>query len=559
MEFLRKYLTQIKAQLTGLTLSQRLLIALLVVVMIATIFFTVIMSAKTEMIMLIQQPMTAEEINRAEMALKGKYQYTVQGDRILVPVDKAYQIRGELAAVQALPNFTTETMAKMMEDNDYMRTEASNARRWDFARQETLSRILRGFPYLSDAQVIISKGERVGIGRPEVPSSAMVTVKLRGGEMLTGGQVIAIVDMVRGAVAGMRREDVHITDGMRPYSAPSLDSQIPTTQLELKQNIEESLTKKLYTMFSDYGSVKIAVNAVPNMGTEKVDDLKFGKPVKADSKVTHTENTSSDGATGGQPGVSPNTSAVAGVGVGRSTNTSTINDSTTSEIFVDKRQTQTFDIAGTRLSDLTASICLPRSYFVAVYKSQNAKDAKEPDDAALLPLINERLKRAHLLAKNTIGISVDEKIRVDWFDDTVIARADADGGKGPVTASTFASISQYAKQGVLGVVAFGALFMMLMMVRKAVPAASSAGVDADPSVFFGAGGKRGKGGKEMDQLDNSEDVFGEAGEGEAVLTGIELDDETLASRKMVDEVSTMVKENPENAATLIKKWIAKGK
>ena len=41
--------------------------------------------------------------------------------------------------------------------------------------------------------------------------------------------------------------------------------------------------------------------------------------------------------------------------------------------------------------------------------------------------------------------------------------------------------------------------------------------------------------------------------------GIELDDETLKSRKMVDEVSTMIKDNPENAASLVKRWLTKGK
>ena len=61
------------------------------------------------------------------------------------------------------------------------------------------------------------------------------------------------------------------------------------------------------------------------------------------------------------------------------------------------------------------------------------------------------------------------------------------------------------------------------------------------------------------QIDATEDVFGEAGEGEAVLTGIELDDATLQSRKMVDEVSKMIKDNPENSAALVKRWMSKGK
>jgi flagellar biosynthesis/type III secretory pathway M-ring protein FliF/YscJ len=120
-------------------------------------------------------------------------------------------------------------------------------------------------------------------------------------------------------------------------------------------------------------------------------------------------------------------------------------------------------------------------------------------------------------------------------------------------------IAQYAKQGMLALVALGALGMMLRMVRRAVPAGAD---DVNTGVFFtgGGGGKKGrKKGANVEQLDAADDVFGEANQGQAVLTGIELDDATLASRKMVDEVSIMIKENPENAAALVKRWMVKNK
>ena len=111
----------------------------------------------------------------------------------------------------------------------------------------------------------------------------------------------------------------------------------------------------------------------------------------------------------------------------------------------------------------------------------------------------------------------------------------------------------------LAVVALGALVMMMRMVRRAVPAGAE---DVDTEVFItGPGGKKikKKGAGGVEQLDAADDIFGEANQGEAVLTGIELDDETLASRKMVDEVSVMIKENPENAAALVKRWMTKNK
>src|SRR6202012_61229 len=113
-EFFSRYYNSVKMQLAGLTISQKLLIGLLVVVMVATIFFTVTLSAKPEMVVLIPQSMSSEDINRVEMYLKGKYDYTVDADKIMVPADKAYAIRGELFAAQALPKDTTAAFASLI-------------------------------------------------------------------------------------------------------------------------------------------------------------------------------------------------------------------------------------------------------------------------------------------------------------------------------------------------------------------------------------------------------------------------------------------------------------
>src|SRR4051794_25833320 len=103
MNLFRKYFVQIKSQLAVLTVSQKLLIGLLAAVMLATVAWGVLFSSKPQMVPLTAQPMTAEDINRAEMALKGKYNYQVSGDKILVPVEDQYSIRGLLWSQQAMP------------------------------------------------------------------------------------------------------------------------------------------------------------------------------------------------------------------------------------------------------------------------------------------------------------------------------------------------------------------------------------------------------------------------------------------------------------------------
>src|ERR1035437_9842440 len=154
MDILRRYFGRIQAQIAGLTVSQKLLILLLTVVMIGTIFATVLFSGKPEMVVLIPQSMSPEDIRRAESYLKGHYEYQVSGDQILVPVEKAYAIRGELFAAQALPKDTTVAMTELIKTNNPFMSDGERSRQWNYATQETLTKMLRYFPYVEAGNVL---------------------------------------------------------------------------------------------------------------------------------------------------------------------------------------------------------------------------------------------------------------------------------------------------------------------------------------------------------------------------------------------------------------------
>ncbi len=570
MEIVRKYLVQIKSRLVGLTISQKLLIGLLVIVMLATIFFTVVFSAKPTMVPLIAQSMTPEEINRVEMAIKEKYTYQVAGDKVLVPAEQAYAIRGALASEQALPKDLSTAFTHVIANSSPFATSEMNTRAWNNALQEELTRFLCGFPYIEYGSVIIAHGQPAGLGKPALPSTATVTVKVKNSATLTASQVRSIAEMVSGAVAGMRREDVHVVDGQRAYHVQSSDMPMPTELIEYKRNMEEDYTQKLFNMFNHYGDVKIAVNVMPDYSNRVRDTESFDPKttVVRDQQTTSREVESSEGAGAeGQPGVPPNTSiSLADANTNNRRQSSSTKDNSVSSVVkvgsVRERQTIA---SGTELKQLTASLSFPRSYFVAVWQKNNRSQgtdgkALEPTDAELNPILEDRLKSCRETAMNSIGAKSPDQIRCDWYDDTIIMRPEvvalaATGFTGDVKSIA----TQWGKTAFLLVVAASVLTMMIRMVKQAVPTADSG--DLDPGVFFsgaaGAGGKRRKG--EVGQLDSGDDVFGEANEGEAVLTGIELNDEDVQSRKMVDEVSTMVKENPENAAALVKRWMTKGK
>jgi flagellar biosynthesis/type III secretory pathway M-ring protein FliF/YscJ len=569
MDVLQRYLNQIKTQLAALTVSQRLLIGLLVVVMAATIYAVVLASAKPDMVDLFPgASMQAEDVAKVKSYLQGRYTYEVSGNQILVPAAQAYAIRGELAASQTLPKNLADAFDKLSDESDFTHTPEDLERRWNNGLQTVLSRVISNFPALSEATVVISKSDHRMIGT-DSPSSAVVNVVTRNGEALSQNVVLAIVDTVCGSVHGMRREDVRVTDGSRSYRAPSDDTPMPADLLAYKKSLEESYTTKLVDHFEYLGNVKIAVNVVPDMSSKKVDTKAFDpKVVKADTQVTTTEqsSTTGGGATSGDPGVRPNVGVSAAPSGGPAGNSSTTSNSdTTTDVRFPEKDTVQVVPAGTEITDMTASISVPRSYFVALLQQQKGDPKLQPtdDDKDLAALIKTQMKSILAQAKNVIGAKTDDQVVVDYFYDLPVAAAGAETvAAARATSFTPVVLGQYAKQGMLGLLAVGVLGMMLMMVKKAVPAPALAGVGG---VGFGGdfGGSGGGGGSrrqsEPGMLDVQDDVLGEAGEVGAVLTGVELDDDTLKSRKIVDEVSTMVKDSPENAAALVKRWMAKGK
>jgi flagellar biosynthesis/type III secretory pathway M-ring protein FliF/YscJ len=51
------------------------------------------------------------------------------------------------------------------------------------------------------------------------------------------------------------------------------------------------------------------------------------------------------------------------------------------------------------------------------------------------------------------------------------------------------------------------------------------------------------------------DLVGEADESQTAMEGIELDENEIKTKKMLEQVQEMVKKNPNDAATLLNRWI----
>src|SRR5213078_4281979 len=151
-----------------------------------------------------------------------------------------------------------------------------------------------------------------------------------------------------------------------------------------------------------------------------------------------------------------------------------------------------------------------------------------------------RLKRA--VVKGCVGALTDDALTVSDYADSLPV-----SGSAPLAAAAPMSLmlTDHAKEIALGALALVSLFMVSNMVKKgsATPAPAlamaAAGVAARPT----------------STLRGREEAVGEAVEGESLMEGMELDEESAKAQQMINQVSALVEENPDAAANLVKRWM----
>lgn len=575
MDMLKNQFARVQEQLNGLTASQKMLTAALVAIMVMTLVWWGKYAGDPEMEAVLPQPLSQEDMGPITAQLRADgIPYKVSGRQVLVPAERRLEALGALGFAKALPRSTTNGFDEIVKQINPLASPAEREAVLKRAKEQALAEVIRHFPGVNDAFVMIDPALRRQIGGgPSVPSA---TVNITTGGTARNRQLAqAAADLVCGANAGLSRGNVKVivdsmpqaVGGGDPNGTPDLGD-----QLENRQRFEQLVQAKITDHLQNMGAVLVAVTAqVDNSRTTRRvtgydKDRSFVLPRQEQSQSSES---SSGGGAGGEPGVAPNVGgggAVlangaasingAGGGGGEST-TSDSTDQTTNEVLPYKTEEQTEKGAG-EPKLVAASVRVPRSYFVRVLKANEAianpnAAAKEPDEKKLNDFIKSELDSVRLAVKSCTGLKSPDELAVDAYYDLPLAPAG--GALAPQLASTGAlpfGLGAYAKQVALGGLALVSLFMVSMMVRKGSPAAPviavAAAASASPALL--AAGPA--------LVDSTEPLAGEASGGDPTMAGLELDDEAVRTRQMIDQVSTLVQENPDAAATLVKRWLNRG-
>ncbi len=564
MDRLGQILARIRSSLTSLTVTQKLLIGSLVVVMGMTLFLVTLWTAQPSMVELL--PVDSPEAQtRAASYLKDRAlpHRIGPGGKVLVPAGMQSTLVAQMGQEGALPDDTSLLFSNLAQKTSWTWSAADKKQFEVIALQNELSKVIGQFRGIRKANVIIDVPAPSGLGMAARKPTASATVFTVSGAPIDQDTVDAVANLIASARAGLDVDSVRVIDGSnnRQRRARNEDMAAAGTYLEHAAKVEERTRDRLLSLLGYVPGVVIAVNAQVDVRrtvseTNRVLDVGKGT-VTAPLRETTEERVESAPLAAAEPGVRSN--------VGLDINRVAAAATKFSEKRADAEMQTEFGRTTERVVDprgmplkINATINIPRSYFAALWRAENAPAAggaaPEPTDQDLGPLAQREMDRIRADVQPQVDSSAGAPEGAGSAGEVVVsmipdldrllgggldnaAQAGALGG----VASLAAPMSGAIKTAALGGLALVALAMMLMMVRKATR------TDPLPSAEELVG--------MPPALQRGSDVVGEADEADAALAGIELTDEHIKSRKLREQVEELVRTNPDDTAMLLNRWI----
>lgn len=545
METLRRILERVQQQLSLMTRSQQVAIGLCAVIIMGSLMWLAQWSTEPHLVPLLDQPMKPQELASAVDALQGlRAEFDERGDRIYVKPDERRSLVRQLSQQSALPQDTSLGFENLLKEQSPFQPASVNQRNYNIARCTELAAVIATDPNISKASVFITDTAQRKIGNlRNIAPSASIDVWTVGGKQLDHASIEHMANLVSHTVAALEPHNVSVSVNGRPRTLPGPDEMISAGLLDETKKNEKHLEEKIHDLLDYIPGVKVAVSAELETIRRHVQKTEHTEAVPRMSQ-TSTE-TSNAGTPANEPGVNPNTgTALNNAATGQS---SSKEDETTEYFPPGTAAIVTEEHAPFTRKSVTASVNIPRSYFVTWYKADNA-DSADPTDADLKPLIDIEIPRVEKSVMTVLGVTESDAVQVDWFPDLAPPGSPAGWADGTMYAgvpggeeqSTAGKISSYAPQFGMFALAATSLIMMVMLVRKS--SRSVGPLPPPPS-------------PDQEEEDEFTSPLESAQMTDGFLMGQEVDEETLRANQLGEQVSQLVDDNPEAAADMLRRWV----
>jgi flagellar biosynthesis/type III secretory pathway M-ring protein FliF/YscJ len=557
MERLWQLLNFIQARLSVLTVSQRIAIGLCAALIAGSFLWLLQWSAAPDLAPLVTRDFSYGELDAAETALKTNgIPYEIHGTTVFVRAADRHNVLRLLHAANALPEGSLFDMAAAVAEQNPFQAPEQREYAQNYAMGNELAKIIATAAFVKEARVLINPRTKRRLGGATDIPTASVALNLEPGHEINDAMVDGFAKLVAGAVAGLKPQNVAVTDVRtgRSYNVPAPDDMLSFDALGMEQKREDHLRSKILATLADVPGVRVAVRV--ELDTTK----RVTQKLKHDAPQPRTESNQSSETSGGgrasEPGVQANLGqAVAEDGGGQS---NTTEESKTENFEPKLSQTETIEQLPFAVKKVTAAVGIPRSFISNVFKLRFPEKAEPKDaDPDFVTLRDAQVKRVRasvekiVMAKNPDDVEVDVYPDVDWSveggswsrapEGTSVIQAGAEG------FDPMGLLRNYGPQFGLGVLALMSLFMVSRIAGRASAVSVSLG-SAGVSAPNQAG--------EEPILTVGPHPIGQAAVASgSVLMGREVNVEMLRYQELGDEVSKLVESDPEGTAQLIRRWI----
>lgn len=558
MDRFRQVIAQISEQYAKMGASQKLLLASLAVIATMTLFLVSQYAAKPSMVDLVP---ASGEVDTVGILQNAGYNAEVIDGKVVVPQGQQRAAVSYLTQTGQLPGDTTLLFSNLIGSQDWKASSAQHRQQYFIALQNELSGIITDFQGVSKASVILDVPQTTGLGRAARPATASVTVFTGGLGGVPQDMVDAVANLVSGAVSGLVPSRVKVIDGSTGRARTTSDDSSNSSgrYLEYAAEVEKHAREKIEELFGHIPNVIVSVTAHVDItsvqSTENLYTPKDEGTVAVLQSETKNDSSSRQANRGAESGVRSNQAVSINTGGGTGTSTETGSAETTFDTAIGNRTKTVLDPRGMP-THYSASVIIPQEYIVSIIESsrstgQDAEpDPVTADDAKAFfeqskPMFEE-LVRPHLLGQTADGQRApgDLSLQMAPLGAMYIAGTMSSSGGGMLGTITggggMLSGGQLVETMLIGVLAAISLGMMLMMVKRSAKRIELPTVEQLVGV--------------PPEIEGGNDLIGEAGEGESVMTGIEVDEKLVQVQQLRDQVSELVSKDPESAATLIDRW-----
>ena len=572
-----------------LSASQRVALLLGAVLVAGSLAWMVQWSATPEMTPLWQGTLTPEELASIRSGLDAMNEkYEVRGNAIFVSAGaNTRAILAQLQQSNHMPSNLESGFAALVKESNPWISQTENDRRWTVALQRELESVLRLFAGVETARVFLNlNAEQRGFSREAPPSSASVTLVMKGGEAASDALAKKAAQLVAGAVRGLALEKVSVVDASGNSILDWNQEREPATALNRARAEQERVIRdKIRTQLAFDPFALVSVHVELNYSTQVVESQRLEDPVEVSEESTSEQRAAAaagapGGPAGGQPGVQPNV----GISVGGGSGESGFSKETTR---TQKQSGYTRTTRNTPSGETTAifaAINVSYTYLESIFTRFNP-DAGQPTLEQIEKIFEQERKRIveqiSKLVKGGDDRNVTEQIAVSWYYDRreTQAAAPAEAGS-PGFGEPLELAQRYGAQAALAGLGLFALFMMFRLSKRtdavdglgvelglpkdAIEAARAAAADvqrvsglsvpvaAPPS---GGGSASSSAASRASRIIKEEAIIPTTSATEGVLVAQEVDESLVQITKMIDEVDEMVSADAEAVAGLFDQWI----